>query len=290
MFQIVSDGGCDFTIAEAREKNVTLVPFYIILEEKSLKEESEVSRDEYFNRMAKEKGFFAKTSQPNPEDYENAFKSHLENGFDVLAITISSKLSGSYNSAMVAAETMAEKFPDGKIFIIDSLNGSVGQSLIVREAIKMRDNNISAEEAAALTEKVKNTARVYFTLDSLEYLRRSGRVGPTTALVGGILGLRPVLHLEEGSVAQLDSVRGKKRVIQLMVEGVVATLEEEKNNVSIIFGHVRNEADAITFKEKTSSALGIEIDNPITQVGAAIGTHTGPGAITVAYCKKYEAV
>ena len=290
MFQIISDGACDFSNDEVKKYKVDIVPLYVSFDHANyLKEGVDISNDDYFKRLVSEKGLFPKTSQPSPQDYIEACTPHLKNGKDIIVLTISSKLSGSYNSAALAADILGEEYPDRTIILLDSLSGSIAQGLILREMIKMRDAGYTLHETAQLAGKIIKTTRVYFTLDSLEYLRRGGRVGPTTALVGGILGLCPILHLEDGQVAQLDNVQGKKKALKLIEEAMVDALHDEAQNISLSIGHILSEEDAIAFKTNTEAALGIKIANPITAIGATIGTHAGPGALAFAYCRKYEA-
>jgi len=289
MYQLISDGGCDFTMDEAANYNVNVVPFYIGFDDNThLKEGVDISKADFFQRLASEKGLYPKTSQPSPQDYINAITPHLEEERDVILLTISSKLSGSYNSAVLAADILKEDYPNRTVLIIDSLNASVGQGLIFREMIKMRDAGQSINETARLTEKVLKSTKIYFTLDTLEYLKKGGRVGPTTALVGGILGLRPILQVVDGQVSQLDNVRGKKRALELIEEAMVDVLKDETDNIDLSIGHVLSEAEAEAFKKSTEKALNMEITNPVTEIGAAIGTHTGPGALAFSYCRKYE--
>jgi len=289
MFRLVSDGGCDFTIEERQKYDVAVVPFYITFDQETyLKEGVDISTDEYFKRLLADKKLFPKTSQPNPSDYIDAYTPYLEAGEDIISVTISSKVSGSYNSATLAANMLKEEYPDRTIVVLDSLNGSIGQGLILKELVKMREADYSLEEAVRVAEEVIKTTRIYFTLDSLEYLRRGGRIGPTTALVGGILGLRPVLHVVDGEVAQLDSVRGSKKVMQLMSEALAEALKGETQNVSLCIGHILRKDDAEAFKNGLEKALEMEITSPVTEAGVAIGTHAGPGAMVVSYCKKYE--
>lgn len=290
MFQIISDGGSDFSKEEIAVHGIEVVPFYVNFGDAFLKVGVDITTEEFFNRLTAEKGIFPKTSQPNPHDYIEVCEPYLQKDQDIILFTISSKLSGSHNSAMVAANILKEEYPDRKIVVIDSLNGSVAQGLILREMIKMRDAGYTLERTATLTEAVMKTTRVYFTLDTLEYLKRGGRVGPTTAFVGGVLGLRPILQLENGEVSQLDNVRGKKNVLRLIEEALVGALSDEKENVNISIGHIFSEKEAMTFKASLESALGIQIDTPITEVGATIGAHAGPGALAFAYCKKYESL
>ena len=289
MFQLISDGGCDFTKQEAQQHSIDVVPFYVTLDDGTpLREGVDISKTEYFKRLKEEKNLFPKTAQPSPQDYINVYTPHLKAGRDIISLTISSKLSGTYNSATLAANMLKEEYPDRTVIVVDSLSASVGQGLVLRELIKMRDIGCPITEAAALAPKVVNTTKIYFTLDSLEYLKRGGRVGPTTALVGGILGLRPVLHLVDGTVEQLDSVRGNKKVLQLIEEGLVDALKGDVQNVNLGVGHILRGEDAATIQSSIETSLGIKITNPIAEVGVTIGTHAGPGALVVAYCKQYE--
>jgi len=214
----------------------------------------------------------------------------LKAGNDILVLTISSKLSGSNSCANMAAEMIADEFPNRTIYVMDSQSVTIGQGLILREIIRMRDAGYSLEDTVALAEQVCETTRIYVTLDTLEFLKRGGRVGPTTALVGGILGLRPILQVENGEVSQLDNVRGKKNAYQLMKEGIMASLADVKEDINICVGHILSEEDAVTFKATTEKALGIQIRTPVTCIGAAVGTHAGPGAMGFAYCRKYDAL
>ncbi|MCL2215615.1 MAG: DegV family protein [Defluviitaleaceae bacterium] len=289
MYRVISDGGCDFTKEEAEKLNIDIAPFYISFDgETHLKEGVDIRREDYFNRLVSDKGLFPKTAQPSPQDYIDLYTPHLQAGKDILSLTISSKLSGSFNSAVLAAGILKEDYPNRVIKIVDSLNVSIGQGLILREIIRMRDAGYNLQKNVQFAEKLLATTRIYFTLESLEYLKRGGRIGPTTAFVGGILGLCPILQLENGEVSQLDNVRGRKNALKLINEAMVDALKDETQNISLSIGHILSENDAVAFKEATEASLGIIIANPITEVGAAIGSHAGPGALAFAYCRKYE--
>jgi len=289
MFRIISDGGCDFTVAEAKQYNVDVVPFYITFDQETyLKEGVDITQDEYFKRLIGEKNLYPKTAQPSPQDYIDVYTPHLKAGHDVLVLTISSKLSGSYSSATIAAEMVKDEYPNRTICVVDSQSVTVGQGLILREIARMRDAGYPLQEAVALTEQIRETTRIYVTLDTLEYLKRGGRVGPTTALVGGILGLRPILQVVNGEVSQLDSVRGKKRAYQLIKEGLIESLADVKDEICICVAHILSEEEAAQFKEDTEKALGITIGTPVARIGASVGTHAGPGAMGFAYCRKYD--
>ncbi|MCL2571653.1 MAG: DegV family protein [Defluviitaleaceae bacterium] len=291
MYKIISDGGCDFSKDEVQTYNVDVVPFYISFDgETFLKEGIDITTDDYFARLISDKSLHPTTSQPSPQDYIDMYTPYLKAGYDILSLTISSKLSGSYASATLAADMLKEEYPDRSIIILDSRNVCIGQGLILKEIIKMRDAGYNLERTVEVAKKVLKTTRVYFTLDSLEYLKRGGRVGPTTAFVGGILGLRPILQVEDGQVTQLDNVRGKARALKLMEEAMIDALSEEKEKLNLSIGHILSADEAVKFKSNAESALSIKIANPITQVGVTIGTHAGPGALAFAYCRKYEEI
>ena len=289
MFKVISDAGCDFTKEEAQKYDMETIPFYITFDQSTfLKEGVDITKDEYFRRLVSDKNLYPKTAQPSPQDYIKAYTPHLEAGYDIISLTISSKLSGTYNSANLAAEMLKEDYPHRTIIVIDSLNAAIGQGLLLKEILAMRDKGYSITETARIAEEVKKTIRIYFTLDSLEYLRRGGRVGPTTALVGGILGLRPILQVVDGAVSQLDSVRGKTKVSKMIVEGVTAALKDDIQDVCVSVAHILNEGDATALKSQLEKSLGIKITNPVVEIGATIGTHAGPGALAISYCKKHE--
>jgi len=289
MFQLISDGGCDFTKQEVKKHGVVVVPFYVTLDQETyLKEGVDISKEAYFSRLATDKSLFPKTAQPSPQDYIDAYTPVLEAGKDIISLTISSKLSGTYNSATLAANMLQEEFPNRKVIVIDSLSCAIGQGLLLKEMIKMRDAGFSMTKTARYAEEIKKSIKIYFSLDTLEYLKKGGRVGPTTALVGGILGLRPILHIVDGAVEQLESVRGKDKVLKLLEEGIVEALEGEMQNVNLSIGHILREGDAIQFQTNLEKALKFKSESPVVEVGATIGTHAGPGALAIAYCKKFE--
>lgn len=291
MFTIVTDNSCDFKEEEIKKFQIHTIPFYISFDgETFLKEGVDITQDDFYEKLVNDKSLYPKTSQPNPGDYIDTIKPLLEKGEDVIVFTISSKLSGSHQSAVNAVEILKEDYPNRKMIVIDSLNVSVGCGLILRELIKMRDNNLEIEKAAEITEKVKERTHVYFTLETLEYLKKGGRIGPASALVGGILNLRPILQISDGSVAPLEKVRGKKNALKLIKEAIIDVLKDSKKTISISIGHIKSEEDAQNFKNDLEKELQINIENPISKIGATIGSHVGPGVLAFAYCKKYETI
>ncbi|MCL2412359.1 MAG: DegV family protein, partial [Treponema sp.] len=254
------------------------------------KEGVDITREEYFNKLTKEKKLFPKTYQPSVQDYINAYIPYLKEGKDILSLTISSALSGSKASAKLAAKKLRKMYPGRTIVVLDSLNASVGQHLILREIIKMRDDGLSLFETEEMAEKIIESVRVYFMVERLEYLRRGGRTGRATFFVGTLLGVCPILQIVKGELAQFNSVRGKQKALTLLNESIEFFLKEEAPNINFCIGHVLSEDDAKTFYRNTEAALGMKMENPILDVGLSIAAYGGPGALGFAYCKKYETI
>jgi len=291
MFKIISDGSCDFSTEEVAKYGLQIVPFYITMDnENFLKEGIDITKDEYFNKLVADKNLYPKTAQPSPQDYVDVYEPLLKEGNDLLVLTISSKLSGSNQSANIAKEMMQEDYPERTIEIVDTLNASIGQGLVLREVLRMNEAGLELADMAAKAREVVKTVRTLFTLDSLEYLKKGGRIGPTQAFVGGILGLRPILQVVDGEIVSLENVRGKKRVLNMLSSAVVDVLKDTKNDANISIGEIMSMEDAEKFQAGIESSLDVKINNPITSVGVTIGTHTGPGAMAIAYCRKYEAI
>lgn len=288
MFQLISDGGCDFTLQEIANHSIDIVPFYVSFDQQNyLKEGVDITREDFFHRLISDKSLFPKTAQPNPQDYMDVAIPYLDQGQDVIFVTISSKVSGSYNSAMLASNLLKESHPARSIYVIDSLNGSIGQGLILKELLAMKAVGIDTAQAVKIAQKIVPTVKTYFSVDSLEYLRRGGRIGPTTAFVGSLLGLRPILQLEDGAISQLDNVRGKKKARAMIEEAVVEVLREEAAHINVAIAHILSPEDAAEFKGNIETAIGASILNPIAEVCPAIGAHVGPGALVLSYCQKY---
>ena len=289
MFQIISDGSCDFTREESEKNQVEIVPFYITFDETTyLKEGIDITKEAYFKRLKEDKHLFPKTSQPSPQDYLDKYTPYLKEGKDIIVITLSSKLSGSNNSARIAADMAKDEFKSAKIVVIDSLNATIAQGVVLHEIIKMRDAGLELDEVESKTKKIVESTKIFFTPETLEYLKRGGRISSTAALLGGALGIRPILTVVEGAASQLGKARGQNKAIKMILETLQEAVSETKENLSLKVGHILGEEAAVSFQMKIEELLGIKLNNPIGAVGATIGTHIGPGAIAVAYCTKYD--
>ena len=227
-------------------------------------------------------GSMPTTAQVNPENAKALLEPYLKEGKDILHIAFSSGLSGTYNSSRIAAEELMEEYPDRKIIVVDSLSASLGQGLLVWLAQQKKEMGQTLEEVADWAEKNKLKMVHLFTVDDLNHLYRGGRVSRTTAIVGSMLNIKPVLHVDnEGKLTAIGKVRGRKKALQELIK-----LMDEKIGIfgadcdTIFISHGDCEQDAQYVAAKVKEKYNIK-NIIINQVGATIGAHSGPGTMAL---------
>ncbi len=283
-FHIISDGSCDLPPALAREKNITVVPFYVSFDEEHyLRENVEIDVRDFYQQMIDKRGVYPKSSMPSVSDYEEAFLPFAKEGIPVICICITTKFSGSMQSALNARSMILERLPHAEITVIDATVNTVLQGQYVLEAAALRDSGAGYRETVARLEQIKSTGRIFFTVGNMEYLKHGGRIGKVAALAGGILDIRPVITLKEGEIFPSGIDRGRKRTLQKVMDLLLEYLREsslpiECYSLAVGYGYDVKEGAAfrdhalLTLKEK-----GYSIDEiPVYQIGATIGVHTGP--------------
>lgn len=235
---------------------------------------------EFYARMRA--GAMPTTAQVNPEAARALMEPYLIEGKDILHIAFSSGLSGSYASCCVAAEDLSEKYPQRKILVVDSLCASLGQGLLVYHAVKLREAGKSMEEVVQWLESHRKNLVHLFTVDDLDYLHRGGRVSKATAIVGGMLNIKPVLHVDdEGKLVAIGKVRGRKKSLQALVDGMRERIGSYASSCDTIFiSHGDCEEDARYVEKKVKDIYPIQTV-VINYVGATIGAHSGPGTVAL---------
>jgi DegV family protein with EDD domain len=232
-------------------------------------------------------GESASTSAVNPDRWAAAMEPVLAAGEDVLVIGFSSGLSTTYQSAVIAAEELREKYPQRKIITVDSLCASLGQGLLVWYACKKRDAGLSLEELAAWCEDNRLNLCHWFTVDDLMYLKRGGRVSAATALVGTMLQIKPVMHVDnEGHLIKVGTARGRKVSINAIVKKMGETgLNGANDTVFICHGDCMDDAQYLA--EQVKEKYGVK-DVLIYYTGAVIGSHSGPGTLALFYLGEHR--
>lgn len=276
---IYTDSGCDLTpelLAQWGVKHCEL-RFLFDGDEKSYTNR-EVGAPEFYQKMRD--GASAKTSAVNVEEFKAAFEQVLKDGNDVLYIGFSSGLSTTYNSARIAAEELQEQYPERKLIAVDSLAASAGHGLLVYLTLKEKENGATIEQAAAFAEEMKWRLCIWFTVDDLEYLKRGGRVSPTVAFVGSLLGIKPILFMDnDGHLISRSKVRGRKAAIQALADKYTE-LATDKKNGTIFISHGDCEEDAKLLASIIEKQHGAKTEI-ITFVGPVIGSHSGPGTLAI---------
>lgn len=284
VYQIISDGSCDLTPEWAKEHQVTVVPFYVSFDsEKYLKENVELGTRDFYQQMVDNPKVYPKSSMPSVQDYADVFEPYAKAGTPVICICITTKFSGSMQSAINAREMILEDYPEAEITIIDSTINTVLQGLYVMEAVRLRDAGVNYQESVKRLEEIKSTGRIFFTVGDIEYLKHGGRIGKVAGVAGSLLGIRPVITLKQGEIFPSGIGRSRKSTTSKCIDLLINYIKEnggdiKKFSLDIGFGYDREEA--VSFKEQAMKALaeaGFEVDDiPLLQIGATISVHTGP--------------
>ena len=278
-FQIITDSSCDFTDAELSGLGVLSAPLTVTYNGES---------HSNFSNVAAVKGFYdqmragvtASTSAVNPQGWASVMEPVLESGRDILVMAFSSGLSTTYRSAVIAAQELLEKYPQRSIHVVDTLCAALGQGLLIWYACKKRDEGLSLADTAAWVEENKLHLCHWFTVDDLSHLKRGGRISATTALVGTMLNIKPVLHMDdEGHLASIAKVRGRKASITYIADKL-AELGEGYENDTVFVVHGDCPEDAETLADLVKSKCGVK-NVHIGYLGPVIGAHTGPGVLSL---------
>ncbi len=220
------------------------------------------------------------TSQVNPASAKSFFEKHLKKGVDIIHICLSSQLSGTYNSCKVAENDLKKMFPERKIAIIDSLSGSLGQGLLVLEAMFQKNLKKSFEQIVKFVDEQKHKICHLFIVDDLCHLKRGGRISKTEATIGSILGIKPILTADNrGKIGIVTKIRGRKAAINFMIEKLKENIDLKVND-TLAIGHGDCEEDAKLMKNMILEKLNIKniiIDN----IGPVMGSHAGPGVLAI---------
>lgn len=246
---------------------------------------TDISNHDFYDRMRQ--GAHARTAAINADTFARAFTPILEEGKDILYVAFSSGLSTTVNSAHMAADDLKESYPDRKIVIVDTLAASAGGGLMVYMAIAKKNQGATIEENAAYMESLVPQHCIWFTVDDLEYLKRGGRVSPLVAFAGGVLGIKPILQMdEEGHLVKVSTARGRKKAIEALAEKY-AELSYEEKNTPIFISHAEAENDAKQLADILKQRHGAEV-TLITEIGPVIGSHAGPGTIALFFIGKHR--
>ena len=284
-YQIVTDSCCDLLPEMYDQLNLTLVPLSMEFQGKIVDDRSDDSLKEVY--AALRAGEAAKTSAVNPDRWANAMEPHLAAGTDVLVLAFSSGLATTYQSAVIAADELREKYPERTIYVVDTLCASLGQGLLVWYACKKRDEGMSLEELHTWAEENKFHLCHWFTVDDLMYLKRGGRISAATAVIGTMLKVKPVLHMDdEGHLINMFKVRGRKAALEAIADKL-GELGKGYDNSTVFICHGDCLEDARYVEKLVREKYGVK-DVFINYTGAVIGSHSGPGTVSVFFMGEHR--
>jgi DegV family protein with EDD domain len=276
MIKIVTDSTAYLPEEIVRQHDICVVPLYVHFGTEAFREGVELSNEEFYRRL-KEAPELPTTSQPSAGEFHEVFAPIIDAGHEIITLTISSKLSGTWNSAMAAKEML----PDAPISVVDSLSTSVGLHLMVDAAIEAAAAGATRQEIVDQIERAKQEMQLFFVVDTLEYLARGGRIGNAKAFLGTILKVKPILVLQDGAIEPLEQVRSKSKATARMLDLVEEYVGGNGRTSKVAVTHALVPKDAELIGQELVGRLGC--GQPLMgELGPVIGTHTGPGMVGIA--------
>ena len=280
-YVIMTDSCCDLTDQMARDLELEVLPLTMHMDGQDYPNDlagTAISNQEFYKRIRA--GKLATTSAVNVGQFQDAMRRVLESGRDIVCVCFSSALSTTYQSAVIAAEDLRAEFPEAEIHVVDSLSASLGQGLLLYLAVEQKRKGLTAAELAKWVEDNRLTVCHWFTVDDLNFLKRGGRVSATTALLGTMLSIKPIMHTsDEGKLVPVSKARGRKAAIAALLDKIEALgIHSEKQTMFIC--HADCEEDAKAVAQTIQDRFGTPTVH-INYIGPVIGSHTGPNTMGI---------
>jgi len=275
--RIITDSTSDIPVEKQQSLGIDIVPLSVIFGEKKYTDGVDLKQEQFYEMLSKSTKL-PTTSQVNPDGFEGLFKKYVDAGDTVIGIFISSHLSGTYQSAVIAKETVGSD----QIYLIDSKSATFGLALLVYEAIKQRDNGVSAEAIYNNLVELSSRVKFYAVVDTLKYLKMGGRLSSSAAILGGVLHIKPLVSIVDGEVKSVARERGQKAAFDWILGKIKSEVPDAQ--YPIVAGHAN--APALMEEFLAHIASSIKATPVICEIGCVIGTHSGPGCVGLAYIPK----
>lgn len=263
------------------ENDISVISLNVLLDGESYREVD--LENEFFYKKMDESNEIPKSSQPSIEEMKNVFLSIAKDGYDIVGIFISSKMSGTYSTAHLVRDIVLEEYPNTNIELIDSRSNCMQMGFSAIQAARIAKKGESIEKVVEEAKKVINSSRFLFVPETLKYLKKGGRIGSASALLGTILQIKPILTVENGETSVYDKVRTKKKAVEVILKKVLDDMTE-RGLGEVIVHHINCEEEGLNLARRLEKELKIPVK--IQSIGAIIGLHVGPGSIGVAYYTK----
>ena len=297
MFDIITDSACDLTPETAQKLNIEVIPFYVSLDgEHYRKEGQEIAVRDFYQFMVDNPSAYPKTSLPSLEDFETAFRTHAAAGRPMLCLCFTSKMSGCVGSARNARELVLEDFPDAKIEVMDTTAATVTESIVVENAVAMRDAGCTLEQTVDWLSAERATNQIFFTVGNLDYLIKGGRIGKAAGRAANILGIKPMILFKEGEIFSAGVARGRQKSFEKALDQLMAYLTERNatpDDCCITVGYSYDEEEGKRLWMQTRAALrakypACKCEVGLLQIGCTIAVHTGPYALGMGVMRRWK--
>ena len=288
-FEIVSDSSHDLPVDYISENNIHSISFYVKLNtEEYIKDQIDITREEFYRQLRVDESIFPQTSQPSAYDFKETFTEIAKEGKDIICMTVASVLSGSNNSANLAATQVMEEFPDINIYVINSKSCSLGIGSMLIKAVDMRKEGKTVEECRDLLLEKADTSEIYIALDTLNYLEKGGRISKPGALAVSLLNIKPIVSLRENKLHIEGVSRGAKKshdkIFKLLDSKVHSN--PENYDITVIHGDIEDTAEKM--KQRIEETYGIKLDLDVALVSPAVISHIGPRAMAICVSEKIK--
>ena len=282
--RIFADSACDLPKSFYESNLVTLIPLRVQIEDAEYLDVMTIDSKEVYGAIRQ--GKHPKTSQASPEQFLTHFEELAKSGEEGIYIAFSSELSGTHNTAVMIREQIQEEYPDLKLIIIDSKCASLGCGLLVKEALRLKNAGEPLESIEEMIRFKATHMEHLFTVEDLDYMARGGRVSKASAFIGGLLNIKPLLHVEEGKLVPIEKLRGRKKVMKRILE-LMEERGERLHEQTIAISHADDEAFALEMKAMIEEAFH-PVHVEIHMIGSAVGAHTGPGTLAVFFANQIQ--
>lgn len=294
---IISDSSCDLPQELADKHQVKIVPFYVSFDGVNyVKERTDISVRTFYQEMVNNKGVYPKSSLPSVQDYVEAFEPVVREGMGIICICITSKFSGSVQSAGNARNIILEEYPQARIEVIDARINTVLQGMYVLEAVRMCEAGVPMEDCVKELLDMRDSGRIFFTIGSIDYLKHGGRIGKLSGLAASVLGIKPLITLKEGEIFSSGLSRSRKnsmaKVIELLKEHIARNHLDVKD-YRLCVGYGYDYGEAFEFRKQVLAAMEGKVTQAecgLYQIGATIAVHTGPYPLGVGFIRKQTLV
>ena len=273
--RIITDSTSDIPLVKQKDYDIDIVSLSVLFDDKRYVDGVDLQKEQFYAMLAEAESL-PTTSQVNPDGFEELFKKYADAGDEVITLTISSKLSGTYQSAIIAKDMVESSH----LFVVDSRSATFGLALLVFEAIRMRDNGMSAKDIYERLMVLRGKIKFYAVVNTLKYLKMGGRLTSSAALVGGVLGIKPIVSIINGKVESIAKARGQRQAYAWILDKIKEEIPDSR--FPLVFGHSNAPEKMQDFLSYISGSVDINNAN-ICEIGCVIGTHSGPGCLGLAY-------